>query len=77
MKITNDVPKNADIRIRLSVQFMLVILGLGHDDGAWQIFVLKSERVMGMDYLMKLAASSLIGTELGQRSDHKNDLNLG
>ena len=32
-------------------------MGLGHDDGTWQIFVLKSERVMGMDYLMKLAAS--------------------
>ena len=25
-------------------------MGLGHDDGTWQIFVLKSERVMGMDY---------------------------
>ena len=51
-------------------------MGLGHDDGTWQIFVLKSERVMGMDYQMKLATSSLIGTELGERSDQKNDLNL-
>ena len=51
-------------------------MGLGHDDETWQIFVLKSERVMGMDYQMKLATSSLIETELGERSDHKNDLNL-
>ena len=25
-------------------------MGLGHDDKTWQMFFLKSERVMGMDY---------------------------
>ena len=39
-------------------------------------FCPKSKRVMGMDYLMKLATSCLIGTELGQDSNHKNGLNL-
>ena len=36
-------------------------MGLVHNDEAWQIFVLKSERVMGMGYLMVLVILSLIG----------------
>ena len=40
-------------------------MGFGHYDGAWQIFALKSERVMGMGYLTVVATLSLIRIELG------------